>query len=84
WLLPPFLDKARWRQPSIFIAGSLDGVLLMAADEVKSMHENVPNLSGKHIIDGAGHWIQQERPEEVNKLLVDFAEANRSPRQLFT
>lgn len=84
WLLTPFLDKAKLRQPSIFIAGSLDGVLLMAAEEVKSMEENVPNLSGKHIIDGAGHWIQQERPEEVNKLLVDFAEANRNPRQLFT
>lgn len=83
WLLTPFLDKAKLRQPSIFIAGSLDGVLRMAAEEVKAMAENVPNLSGKHIINDAGHWIQQERPVEVNKLLLDFAVANRNPRQLF-
>ena len=24
------------------------------------------------MIDGAGHWIQQERPAEVNELLIEF------------
>jgi pimeloyl-ACP methyl ester carboxylesterase len=24
------------------------------------------------MIDGAGHWLQQERPDEVNKTLLDF------------
>ena len=25
-----------------------------------------------HLIDGAGHWVQQEQPDEVNRLLVKF------------
>jgi pimeloyl-ACP methyl ester carboxylesterase len=24
------------------------------------------------MIEGAGHWVQQERPEEVNAALLDF------------
>ena len=26
----------------------------------------------KHILDGCGHWIQQERPDEVNALLLEW------------
>ena len=25
-----------------------------------------------HLIPGAGHWVQQEQPDEVNRLLIDF------------
>jgi len=32
----------------------------------------LPNLQRKLIIDGAGHWIQQERPDEVNAALIAF------------
>ena len=32
----------------------------------------LPNLKVRLIIDGAGHWIQQERPEEVNAALIAF------------
>jgi len=32
----------------------------------------VPNLRGKVLVQGAGHWIQQERPEEVNAALLAF------------
>ena len=31
-----------------------------------------PNLKKQMIIPGAGHWIQQERPAEVNQLLIEF------------
>ena len=27
---------------------------------------------GTHLVDGAGHWIQQEQPEQVSKLLLQF------------
>ncbi|MBC7172808.1 MAG: alpha/beta hydrolase, partial [Polyangiaceae bacterium] len=27
---------------------------------------------GVHLLEGAGHWVQQERPAEVNALLIDF------------
>ncbi len=30
------------------------------------------NLVSNHIIKNAGHWVQQEKPEEVNNILLDF------------
>ncbi|WP_281180776.1 alpha/beta fold hydrolase [Nocardia lijiangensis] len=33
----------------------------------------LPDLRGSIILDGAGHWIQQERVAEVNAALIDFA-----------
>ena len=30
------------------------------------------NFLGAHFIDGAGHWVQQEKPEEVLKLFYQF------------
>ena len=36
------------------------------------MEAGVPNLRKKALVPGAGHWIQQERPEEVNALLIEF------------
>jgi len=61
-------------QPSLFIAGSRDGVLRFPAaqSQLDAYPKTLPGLRGSHIIDGAGHWVQQEAPAEVNKLLVDF------------
>jgi len=60
--------------PSLFIAGSRDGVLRFPAAQAQmdAFPKTLPLLRGKHILDGAGHWIQQERAEAVNGLLVDF------------
>jgi pimeloyl-ACP methyl ester carboxylesterase len=62
------------RQPSLFIAGSRDGVLRFPAAQAQldAFPKTLPALSGSHILEGAGHWVQQERPHEVNKLLIDF------------
>jgi pimeloyl-ACP methyl ester carboxylesterase len=37
-------------------------------------------MRGCHLIDGAGHWVQQERPDEVNRLLLQFLQTARAPR----
>ena len=29
-------------------------------------------MVGVHLLDGAGHWVQQEQPEAVSRLLIDF------------
>jgi len=34
--------------------------------------ETVPNLKKKVLLPGVGHWIQQERPTEVNQLPIEF------------
>jgi pimeloyl-ACP methyl ester carboxylesterase len=31
-----------------------------------------PNLKKKVIVPGAGHWVQQERPKEINQVLIEF------------
>ena len=64
-------------QPALFIAGTNDAVITgsigqRALDEMESV---VPNLARKILLDGAGHWIQQERPREVNAALIAFARA---------
>jgi epoxide hydrolase A/B len=32
----------------------------------------LPGLRGSHILEGAGHWVQRERADEVSALLVEF------------
>jgi pimeloyl-ACP methyl ester carboxylesterase len=34
-------------------------------------------LRGFHLIEGAGHWVQQEQPEQVSRILIDFLRAVR-------
>jgi pimeloyl-ACP methyl ester carboxylesterase len=72
WALTPFLDGAKLRQPTLFIAGEHDGVLGFWGEQVAEMELNVPNLAKKAILPGVGHWTQQERPVEVNRLLIEF------------
>jgi pimeloyl-ACP methyl ester carboxylesterase len=72
-LMAPFA-AAPIRQPALFVAGTRDGVLRMhgmrtAIDNLKQV---LPGLRKTAIIDGVGHWVQQEAPEQVNKLLLDF------------
>ena len=32
----------------------------------------VDDLRGSHVLEGCGHWTQQERPDEVNRILLKF------------
>jgi pimeloyl-ACP methyl ester carboxylesterase len=62
-------------QPALFIAGTRDAVITgslgrRALDDLASV---VPNLEARILLEGAGHWIQQERPGEVNAALIAFA-----------
>ena len=72
WELTGFLDGAKLDQPTLFVAGERDAVIEFYADAYQALEINAPNLVGKVLLAGAGHWIQQERPAEVNRLLVDF------------
>ena len=56
--------------PAVFVAGERDPVLLLVPPE--PMGEWVPGLRESVLVPGAGHWIQQERPAEVNEVLLRF------------
>jgi pimeloyl-ACP methyl ester carboxylesterase len=72
WELTPFLRGATLRQPTLFVAGEEDGVITLYRQAFDDMEAAVPNLANKTLLPGAGHWVQQERPYEVNRLLIDF------------
>ncbi len=59
-------------QPAMFVAGEKDGVILMAAEALEQMPENVPDLRINELIPGIGHWTQQEAPDAVNDAIVRF------------
>lgn len=60
--------------PAMFVAGRSDwGVYQRPGDFEAMATRGCSRLSGGcHLIDGAGHWVQQEQPDAVNRLLVDF------------
>ena len=62
------------RQPALFIAGSLDPVITSGsgAAAVQALPTTVPGLRRKLLIEGAGHFIQQERPQIVNEAILEF------------
>src|ERR1700722_14210887 len=64
WELTGFLNGAKLGQPTLFIAGDKDAVVEFYAEPYQTLEINVPNLANKILLPGAGHWIQQERPEE--------------------
>lgn len=72
WEMTSFLSSAPILQPTLFIAGETDAVIVMYQEALQALELTVPNLRKKVVIPEAGHWIQQERPEAVNKLLLDF------------
>jgi pimeloyl-ACP methyl ester carboxylesterase len=62
--------------PSMFIAGKSDwGVYQKPGDFEKMQTSACTRMVGCHLLDGAGHWVQQEQPEAVARLLVSFLQA---------
>ena len=64
--------------PSAFIAGASDwGIYQKPGDFERMQNGAMTDLRGVHILDGAGHWVQQEQADTVAGLLVDFLAATR-------
>jgi pimeloyl-ACP methyl ester carboxylesterase len=64
----------RIERPAAFIAGSLDPVLrfVPGVDLIEMMRQRISDLRLVRVVEGAGHWVQQERPTEVNAALIEF------------
>jgi pimeloyl-ACP methyl ester carboxylesterase len=59
--------------PSVFIAGSSDWGIYQTPGAIERMQQSAcTDLRFCHLIDGAGHWVQQEQPEKVAGLLLGF------------
>ena len=63
--------------PSLFIGGDRDGPTIWGAASIARFPDTMPDLRGSHILQQCGHWTQQERAEEVNRLLVAFLDEVR-------
>jgi pimeloyl-ACP methyl ester carboxylesterase len=72
WALSGSWEGLKIQQPALFIAGGDDGVVKFMAKAVEQLPTTVPGLKKTLIVPNSGHWIQQERSEEVNAAILDF------------
>jgi pimeloyl-ACP methyl ester carboxylesterase len=72
WERTAHLADAKVTQRALFIAGERDPVILFSQSQIERMPGVVPNLAGIRMMEGAGHWIQQERPDDVNGEIIRF------------
>jgi pimeloyl-ACP methyl ester carboxylesterase len=74
WEITPQLTGARIKVPVAFIAGVDDIVIRGAKEDAlrAQMSRVADDLRAVKLVPGAGHWIQQEKPDEVNAFVLDF------------
>ena len=59
--------------PSCFIAGKSDWGVYQTPGAAERMRNTLcTRMQGFHLVEGAGHWVQQEQPEQVSNLLLQF------------
>jgi pimeloyl-ACP methyl ester carboxylesterase len=71
--LAPFAG-AKGSIPALYMAGERDVVLDFPGirERIPNTAKFVPELRRTIILQGCGHWIQQERAAEVNDAIIDF------------
>jgi pimeloyl-ACP methyl ester carboxylesterase len=74
WELTAPWQDAVPRQPALFVAGSRDASIdtPWGRAALATMPSLLPGLRRSLVVEGAGRWIQQERPEAVNAALLEF------------
>ena len=71
-IITPELEGARFTRPAAFVAGAEDDVLLYDPDWRESFPQAFDDLRFIEIIDGAGHWLQVEKPAETTAQMLRF------------
>ena len=72
WERSKDIPASVYTMPSGFLTGSLDPVILMMPGAAQAMAEALPGFRGAVTVEGAGHWVQQEKPAETNAALLQF------------
>lgn len=73
WRLTRDTAHADVRVPTLFVGGAEDPVIKLAGDApLAHMREKVKDLRAVELLPDAGHFIQQEQPELLNRLLLEF------------
>jgi pimeloyl-ACP methyl ester carboxylesterase len=63
--------------PSMFIAGAADWGVYQKPGELERMQgSSCTDFRGVRLVEGAGHWVQQEQPAALAALLLDFLKRN--------
>jgi pimeloyl-ACP methyl ester carboxylesterase len=63
--------------PSTFMGGKKDWGVYQSPGALERLEKNLTTkYQGTHLVDGAGHWVQQEQPQVLSGLLVDFLKRN--------
>ena len=63
------MDGRKIEQPALMVTAGKDSALTPALAD--GMEEWVPNLTRAHI-ENCGHWTQQEHPQQVNRIPIDW------------
>ena len=58
--------------PSLFISGQKDWGIYQKPGALDKMSSVMSKFKGVQLVENAGHWVQQENPEKVNKLILEF------------
>jgi len=59
--------------PSLFIAGASGWGMFQSPGALERMRDEVcTRMLGCHLVEGAGHWVQQEQPQALTRLLLEF------------
>jgi pimeloyl-ACP methyl ester carboxylesterase len=59
--------------PAMYVAGAADWGIYQRPGELERMQrEACTDFRGCHFVEGAGHWVQQEQPEQTTRLIVNF------------
>lgn len=70
-VLAPFAGS-KLAVPAYFIGGEFDVATWWGAECTARAREVIDDYRGETVLPGCGHWIQQERPAETNRLLIEF------------
>jgi pimeloyl-ACP methyl ester carboxylesterase len=75
WERSKDIPASTYTMPTGFLTGSLDPVNFMMPGAADAMAAVLPNFKGGTVVEGAGHWVQQEKPAETNAALLAFLAA---------